>query len=72
MPITGTRRGSATARSTFPVLVGYGEQDWSRAEERQRTVKSIPGATVEVVPDGGHFLSLDQPKRLAEIVERFA
>jgi pimeloyl-ACP methyl ester carboxylesterase len=55
-----------------PVLVGYGEQDWSRAEERQRTVRSIPGATVEVVPDGGHFLSLDQPKRLAEIVERFA
>lgn len=55
-----------------PVLVVYGEQDWSRAEERQRTVESIPGARVEVVPDGGHFLSLDQPKRLAEIVERFA
>ena len=55
-----------------PVLVVYGEQDWSRAEERQRTVESIPGARVEVVADGGHFLSLDQPKRLAEIVERFA
>ena len=55
-----------------PVLVVYGEQDWSRAEERQRTVKSIPGATVEMVADSGHFLSLDQPKRLAEIVERFA
>ncbi|MGB3038623.1 MAG: alpha/beta hydrolase, partial [Methyloceanibacter sp.] len=55
-----------------PVLVVYGEQDWSRAGERQRTVESIPGARVEVVADGGHFLSLDQPKRLAEIVERFA
>ena len=55
-----------------PVLVVYGEQDWSRAGDRQRTVESIPGARVEVVADGGHFLSLDQPKRLAEIVERFA
>jgi len=55
-----------------PVLVVYGEQDWSRAEERQRTVESIPGARVEVVADGGHLLSLDQPKRLAELVERFA
>jgi pimeloyl-ACP methyl ester carboxylesterase len=55
-----------------PVLVVYGEQDWSRAGERQRTVESIPGARVEVVADGGHFLSLDQPKRLAELVERFA
>jgi pimeloyl-ACP methyl ester carboxylesterase len=55
-----------------PVLVVYGEQDWSRAEERQRTVKSIPGARIEVVPGGGHFLSLDQPKRLAELVKRFA
>jgi hypothetical protein len=52
------------------VLVVYGEQDWSHAEERQRTVKSIPGAGVEVVP--ADILSLDQPKRPAEIVERFA
>src|SRR5262245_21517946 len=28
----------------LPVLVIYGDQDWSRLEERRRTVKAIPGA----------------------------
>jgi pimeloyl-ACP methyl ester carboxylesterase len=55
-----------------PVLVVYGAGDWSRAEERRRTVKAIPNARLETVPDGGHFLSLDQPERLAEAIKRFA
>jgi pimeloyl-ACP methyl ester carboxylesterase len=50
------------------VLV-HGDQDWSRAEERRATVKSIPGARV---PDGRHFLPLDQPERLADAIKRFA
>jgi pimeloyl-ACP methyl ester carboxylesterase len=55
-----------------PVLVVYGEHDWSGAKERRRTVRSIPGARVEQVPGGGHFLSLDQPQRLSELIVRFA
>ncbi|TFG87575.1 MAG: alpha/beta hydrolase [Hyphomicrobiales bacterium] len=55
-----------------PVLVVYGEEDWSRPEERQRTVAAIPGARMETVQRGGHFLSLDQPKRLAELITAFA
>jgi pimeloyl-ACP methyl ester carboxylesterase len=55
-----------------PVLVVYGDKDWSSAKERRRTVRSIPGARVEEVRDGGHFLSLDQPKRLAELITRFS
>ena len=55
-----------------PVLVVYGKHDWSGAKERRRTVRAIPGARVEEVPDGGHFLSLDQPKRLSELIVRFA
>jgi pimeloyl-ACP methyl ester carboxylesterase len=55
-----------------PVLVVYGDRDWSRAEERQRTVEAIPDAELETVPDAGHFLSLDQPERLAEVIKRFA
>ncbi len=54
-----------------PVLVVYGDRDWSSGKERRRTVRSIPGARVEEVRDGGHFLSLDQPKRLAELIVRF-
>ena len=55
----------------LPVLVIYGDQDWSRQEERRRTVQAIPGARVETVADGGHFLSLDQPERLAELIKSF-
>src|SRR5262245_41281930 len=29
---------------TVPVLVIYGDRDWSRADERQRTINAIPGA----------------------------
>jgi pimeloyl-ACP methyl ester carboxylesterase len=55
-----------------PVLVIYGDEDWSSNKERRRTVRLIPNARVEEVRDGGHFLSLDQPERLAELIERFA
>ncbi len=55
-----------------PVLVIYGDQDWSRADERQRTVEAIPGAKMETVPGGGHYLSLDQPQRLADLIKGFA
>src|SRR6516162_8638434 len=55
----------------LPVLVIYGDQDWSRQEERRRTVQAIPGAKVETVANGGHFLSLDQPERLAELIKSF-
>jgi pimeloyl-ACP methyl ester carboxylesterase len=54
-----------------PVLVIYGDHDWSRQDERQRTVEAIPGAKVETVANGGHFLSLDQPERLAELIKSF-
>lgn len=55
----------------IPVLVIYGDHDWSRPDERQSTVESIPGAKVETVSNGGHFLSLDQPERLAKLIESF-
>src|SRR6516165_2531314 len=54
-----------------PVLVVYGDRDWSREDERQRTVKAIPGAKMETVANAGHFLSLDQPERLAELIKSF-
>jgi pimeloyl-ACP methyl ester carboxylesterase len=55
-----------------PVLVVYGDRDWSRSEERQRTVAAIPNARMETVPEAGHFLSLDQPKRLVDLIASFA
>jgi pimeloyl-ACP methyl ester carboxylesterase len=55
----------------IPVLVIYGDHDWSRPDERQSTVESIPGAKMETVSNGGHFLSLDQPERLAKLIKSF-
>src|SRR6516225_525552 len=55
----------------LPVLVIYGDRDWSRQEERRRTVQAIPGARTETVANGGHFLSLDQPERLAKLIKSF-
>lgn len=55
-----------------PVLVVYGERDWSNAAERRRTVAGIPGAASETVAGGGHFLSLDQPQRLIGLISNFA
>jgi pimeloyl-ACP methyl ester carboxylesterase len=55
-----------------PVLVVYGDHDWSRPDERRRTVAAIPNAKMETIPEAGHFLSLDQPKRLADLIASFA
>ena len=56
---------------TVPVLVIYGDRDWSSADERQRTINSIPGAKSETIANGGHFLSLDQPEQLARLIKSF-
>ena len=72
MLISGTQPESITTTSKVPVLVVYGDHDWSRPDERQRTVAAIPMAKIETVPDGGHFLSLDRPQRLAEMIMSFA
>jgi hypothetical protein len=71
MPITGTRRGNATARSTFRC-------SWSMASRTGRTLKSGNARSSRFLERGlrwcltADILSLDQPKRPAEIVERFA
>jgi len=56
----------------IPVLLIYGNRDWSRPEERRRTASEIPGARVETVPDGGHFLVLHQPDRVIDLIRNFA
>ena len=54
-----------------PVLVIYGDRDWSRPNERQRTIDAIPGAKAGTIAIGGHFLALDQPERLATLIKSF-
>jgi pimeloyl-ACP methyl ester carboxylesterase len=53
----------------LPVLLLYGDRDWSRTEERQANARDIPGAQFRVVRDTGHFLSLDQPREILAAAE---
>ncbi|RKR88591.1 pimeloyl-ACP methyl ester carboxylesterase [Micromonospora pisi] len=55
--------GSVTA----PVTLVYGEQDWSRPDERARTAQAL-GVEPIILPETGHFAFLEHPRRLAEIV----
>jgi pimeloyl-ACP methyl ester carboxylesterase len=55
-----------------PVLLLYGDRDWSRPDERAANVREIPGAGMQVVENAGHFLSVDAPGELAGAVRRFA
>jgi len=55
-----------------PVLLVFGDQDWSTQDERIRTRDLIPGVRMVVVKDGGHFLSLDQPEPLQDLIIKFA
>jgi pimeloyl-ACP methyl ester carboxylesterase len=57
-----------------PVLLLYGEHDWSRPAEREEAARRIPGATSHTVPSAGHFLSFDAPDdvipKVVEFVDR--
>lgn len=54
-----------------PVRVVWGEHDWSHQDERKQDARFLPGAEIVEVKDGGHFLSLDQPKAVTEQIQTF-
>lgn len=55
-----------------PVVLIYGEHDWSSVEERFDTKRRIHNSTLETIPDAGHFLSLENPGHLMQIIKKFA
>jgi len=55
-----------------PVCLIWGSQDWSRPSEREHDRSLIPGAQMTTVAEGGHFLPLDCPQELSELIIRFA
>ena len=55
-----------------PVLLLYGDHDWSRPAEREANRAAIPGARLQTVTNGGHFLALDAPEEVVEAVKGFA
>ena len=57
---------------SLPVLLLYGDHDWSREDEREADRRAIPGARLRVVADAGHFLALDAPAVFVRAIDEFA
>lgn len=54
-----------------PVLLIYGEHDWSTEAEREANRRDVPGNESVTIPDTGHFVSVEAPDRLAAAVTGF-
>jgi pimeloyl-ACP methyl ester carboxylesterase len=55
-------------RVTAPVTLIYGDHDWSHMPDREANLALLRGARSISLPDTGHFASLDQPARVAELL----
>jgi len=70
-------RGWSDARNEYPrigipTLLIYGERDWAPTESREQDRRLISGVTMTTVDGGSHFLSLDRPQQLIDLIVRFA
>jgi pimeloyl-ACP methyl ester carboxylesterase len=55
-------------RVSVPVILVYGDHDWSRPPERDADLGLLRGARSITLPDTGHFAALEQPARVADIL----
>jgi pimeloyl-ACP methyl ester carboxylesterase len=51
-----------------PVLLVYGELDWSRPTDRDGVEQLLPNAERIMIPHTGHFTALEQPAEMARIL----
>jgi pimeloyl-ACP methyl ester carboxylesterase len=51
-----------------PVTLIYGDSDWSRPNERERTRSLIPAAQMVTLKDAGHFSAVEKPAELARVI----
>ncbi|WP_075738220.1 alpha/beta fold hydrolase [Streptomyces acidiscabies] len=61
------------ARSRYPevkapVHLVYGENDWSRASDREANGKLLPAADFTQVPGADHFIALERPEVVADLL----
>lgn len=66
-------RSWAKARERYsavkaPVTLIYGDKDWSRVPERERTKAAIANARLFKLKNTGHFSSVESPQEVASII----
>ena len=50
----------------------WGDHDWATPSEREHNRTPIKGAAMTTLKRGGHFLTLDRPEEVRELIVRFA
>ncbi|MFJ9740133.1 alpha/beta fold hydrolase [Streptomyces sp. NPDC101166] len=65
------------ARSRYPgikapVHLVYGEKDWSRPSDREADRQLLPAADFTQIPEAGHFIALERPDALADLLNAVA
>ncbi|WP_416970445.1 alpha/beta fold hydrolase [Streptomyces sp. 4F14] len=65
------------ARSRYPeikapVHLVYGEKDWSRPSDREANRHLLPAADFTQLPGAGHFIALERPEVLADLLNAAA
>jgi pimeloyl-ACP methyl ester carboxylesterase len=51
-----------------PITLIYGDKDWSRIPERERTKASLRNARLLTLQNTGHFSSVENPQEVASII----
>jgi pimeloyl-ACP methyl ester carboxylesterase len=59
-------------RIDVPVLLIWGDQDWAMPSEREHDRMLIKDAEMRMIERGGHFLTLDRPEEVRDLIVRFA
>jgi len=56
----------------LPVQILWGEKDaWQVVDWAHKLHAAIPGSTLHIVPDCGHFAMEDKPEEIADLIKRF-
>ncbi len=74
LPIEENKKGVQYKNITVPTLVIWGAQDsMMPSNQAYRYLWAMPNSNVEIqmVEDAGHFVELDQPERVSEIIINF-
>jgi pimeloyl-ACP methyl ester carboxylesterase len=52
----------------LPVMLVYGDDDWSRPAERDANAHAIPRVKTAQLRNSGHFSSLEKPQEIAQLI----